>query len=365
MKRRAKGEGTIYKRKDGRWCARLFVNGNPLYKYSRSKSECADWLLEMRQKHATVRNYAAGWIPLADYLIRWLSDIDSQMAYKTIILYRQQVRDYVIPHLGQTRLDQLRPEQIQSMYSTIYADKSANTVRSIHGTLHKALADAVRSGLLPRNPAEIARPPRVPQAEVQTLTREQVDRLLAAAQGDAQEHLYYLAVVTGMRQGELLGLQWQDLDRDNHLIHVRRQFQYRPGGVIEFIPPKSARGRRAILVSDETLERLEQQWQQVELLKVRAGKWTDYDLVFCTRYGTPIRRQNVNKWFSELLGRADLPPVRFHDLRHTNATLLLARNVNPKIVQERLGHASIQMTLDTYSHVIPPMQADAAHIFDT
>lgn len=364
-RRRAKGEGSLFKRKDGRWCARIYVNHNPLYKYSQSKGECADWLLEMRQKQAAGLDYAAGRVLLADYLARWLADIESQVAYKTIEAYRQQARDYLIPHLGQIRLDQLQPEQIQSMYSNIYANRSANTICAIHGMLHKALADALRAGLIGRNPADLARPPRRSRHESQTFTQEQAERFLSATEGERHQHLFFLALVTGMRAGELLGLQWKDVDWDNRQLNIRRQVHYQAGGRFEFTPPKSRQGR-TLLVSDDTLAHLRQQQQIVNDRREQAGdRWTDNDLVFPARHGTPLRQTNVGKFLRCIVERAGLPLIRFHDLRHTNATLLLARNVNPKIVQERLGHASIKMTLDTYSHVIPPMQTDAAGLFDT
>jgi integrase len=219
----------------------------------------------------------------------------------------------------------------------------------------------VRDGLVPRNATEAVKPPQVRREETRPLTPEQVRTLFGAAKGDRLEALYVLAVTTGLRQGELLGLKWDDVDMEAGTLQVRRTLTTAKGGPV-LSAPKTKGSRRTVKLSQTALEaltsHLERQLEEID----RVGSlWRENGLIFASEVGEPLDRRDLTTHrFKPLLRRAGLPQIRFHDLRHTCATLLLSKNVNPKVVSEILGHATIAITLDTYSHVLPTMQESAA-----
>jgi integrase len=222
---------------------------------------------------------------------------------------------------------------------------------------------------LPRNVTEAVVPPKVSRdarKEIQPLSQEQARALLATARGARMEALYVLAVSAGLRQGELLGLRWQDVDLEGGTLSVRRQLTRSKEKVLCFTEPKSKKSHRSIRLTRSVVEALKwhRAWQNEERLRLGA-LWHDQGLVFSSGTGGPLDVGNLtNRSFRPLLERAGLPRIRFHDLRHTCATLLLSRNVNPKIVQEMFGHANISETMDTYSHVLPGMGDAAAGAMD-
>jgi integrase len=208
----------------------------------------------------------------------------------------------------------------------------------------------------------MARAPKSPGKEIKTLVPEQARALLQSAHTDRLEALFVLAITTGMRQGELLGLKWADVDMETGILQVRRTFSTATGRGFSFNAPKTTKGRRSIKLPESALSSLRsyRETQERESEKI-PGLWQDHDLVFATHVGTPISRQDlITRSFKPLLQRAKLPNIRFHDLRHTCATLLLGRGVHAKLVQELLGHATISVTLDTYSHVLPSMTDQTA-----
>jgi integrase len=258
--------------------------------------------------------------------------------------HEEIVRIHLKPNIGKIKLDRLSALQVQSLYRLKLDSRlSARTVLIIHTTLHKALKQAVRWLLIPRNVTEAVNPPRPSVKEIRPLSAEQVKSLLGAAKGDRWEALYVLAVSTGMRQGELLGLKWEDVDLQVGILRVRRTVF---NGVVN--APKTARSNRSVRLTREAIRVLKDH--------PRGGEW-----VFSTRVGTSLSTHNLtNRSWKPLLKKSGLPQsTRFHDLRHTCATLLLTKGVHPKIVQEMLGHSSITITLDLYSHVLPDMQEKA------
>lgn len=207
--------------------------------------------------------------------------------------------------------------------------------------------------------------PKVVRKEMKTLNDYQVRQLIQVAESEQMRLLLWVAVVTGLRQGELLGLKWSDLDWTSRRIQVQRQVQRRKGDGLVFCEPKSASGRRVIVLGKSTIEKLrEYRNNQLKESILLGEKWQDYDLIFPSPIGTPLDPSNVLKAYKDCLKRAGLPNLRFHDLRHSAATLMLQQGVNPKIVSERLGHSDISLTLNTYSHVLPPMQEEAAEKMD-
>ena len=253
------------------------------------------------------------------------------------------------------------------MFAGFISDKSsgalaAGTVRKIHSTLHKALSQAVSDGLIPRNAAAVQAPSPAPE-EMRPLSEAEARAFLKAAResGDRFEALYVLAITTGLRRGELLGLRWDDADLEQGTLRVGRAL-VREGGRHTLGETKTRRGRRQVNLTPRTVAVLKaHRERQLEQRAKHAGMYADHGLIFSSEIGTPLNPENlVKRSFKPLLKRSGLPEIRFHDLRHTCATLLMGRGVHPKLVQELLGHATIAMTLDTYSHYLPSMGDQAS-----
>jgi integrase len=238
-------------------------------------------------------------------------------------------------------------------------------VRKYHNVLHRALHQAKRWGLVTLNVTEATDPPREASEEIRPLSEEEARRLLDAARGDSLEALYVLALTTGMRQGELLALKWEDADLENSVLRIRRTMT-RTGGRFVYGEPKSKKGRRQVHLSAEETRALNAHLgRQMEEIGRLGDLYEDRGLVFTTQTGAPINPSNIRqRSFANLLNKAGLGKMRFHDLRHTCATLMLSRNVHPKIGQEMLGHANISVTLDRYSHFLPSMGKDTAAAMD-
>ena len=271
------------------------------------------------------------------------------------------------PSIGRVKLKALTPAHVRGLYrERLDAGLAPRTVLHVHRTLSKALKQAHDDGLITRNAAGPVKPPRPRREEIEPLDREQVRALFDAASvaGDRLEALYVVAVTAGLRRGELLGLKWEDVDLDAGVIQVRRMLSEPKGGHI-FEAPKSGKGRSIRLTRKATTALREHRKRQLEGRIEHAGPWEHHGLIFPSGVGTPISGGNLTRAFKALLARAELPTTtRFHDLRHTCATLLLRQGTNPKYVQELLGHADISLTLNVYSHVLPDMGDAAASAMD-
>ena len=344
IKRRGNGEGSVYRRKDGLWVGQYEIQTpsgtKTKYIYSKTRKDAATKLSKAIADRDSGLVYDCGSMKVGEYLDRWLDSTRGTVRERTWIRAEVDVRVHLKPTLGKIRLDRLDALQVQSLYRVkLDSGLSPRTVQIIHATLHKALKQAVRWSLVPKNVAEVASSLKPYKKEIHPLSEDQVRRLLKAVEGDKLEALYLLAVTTGMRSGELLGLRWEDVDLEAGTLQVRRTIF---NGRIE--APKTSKGRRSIKLTNRSVQALR--------VHTEVGEW-----VFCTGVGTPISAHNLhNRSWKPLLKKAGLPNIRLHDLRHTCATLLLTKGVHPKIVQELLGHSSISITLDTYSHVLPNMQ---------
>jgi integrase len=369
--RRANGEGGVTRRKDGTWMARYSVQTPTGRKrkviYAKSHEEARRRLTEAIAERDKGLVYDSGGVTLEEYLGRWLEDsVRGSVKVTTHAGYERVARLHVCPTLGSTKLSALAPAHLQTLYRTKLDERLApKSVKYIHTTLHRALKQAVRWGLVPRNVAAAVDAPRVVTPEMRPLSPIQARQLLQVAKANRLEALYVLAVTTGMRQGELLGLGWEDVDLEAGVVRVRRTLTLAKGGP-RLTEPKTRGSRRSIRLTASAVETLERHRERQEAeVAARGGEWIEWGLVFCTRRGTPIRRDNLHdRCWKPLLRRAGLPDIRFHDLRHTCATLLLTKGVHPKIVSEMLGHSSIAITLDTYSHVMPGMQEAAARAME-
>jgi len=364
---RANGEGTVCRRKDGRWIAALNVavddSGKPIRRtvYAKTQREALEKLRKLRADADDGVPADAGRATLGEYLERWLEDaVRPSVAPSTWRVYSGLVRNHIAPVLGGQPLGRLSPQHLQHLQAEMERRGASPRLRQmVYVVLRTALAQALKWQLISRNPCDAVPRPRAPRKEIRYLDADEARRLLAAAEGDRLEALCVVAVSTGMRQGELLGLQWGDVDFENSMLTVRRQLLESPDGSLDLGQPKSARSRRSVALPEVALAALRKHRERSGTLPLPSA------LVFTDTRGGPLRKSNlIRRWFCPLLERAGLPRIRFHDLRHTHATLLLVQGVNPKVVQERLGHSQIAITLDTYSHVSPNLQREAAHELD-
>jgi integrase len=362
MGRRGNGEGSISRRKDGRWEAKYTAHtaDGPKRRalYGKTRKEAADKLAKALADRASGYTFDTENMSVGEYLDRWLNDSDrGSVRPSTYERHEQIVRLHLKPALGRVKLSKLTPAHVQGLYrDKLDSGLSPATVQKIHTVLHKALAQALKWNMIARNAADAVKAPRPAPEEMHPLSPNEARKLIEAVRGDTLEALYVLAVHTGMRQGELLALKWEDVDLNEEVIRIRRTL-VRSGGRISLGEPKTKGSRRTVYLTGAAVEalktHLEQQLEDIERL---GDLYRDHGLVFTSGVGTLINPTNLRRRsFAPLLQRAGLPQIRFHDLRHTCATSLLSRNVHPKYVQELLGHATVAITLDTYSHMIPGM----------
>jgi integrase len=367
LHRRANGEGTICPRKDGRWEAAYFApDGQRRRLLRKTQDEARRALTAALKARDEGQVIPRGHGSVADLLENWLPGMRPRIRYSTWRRYRQLIERHILPACGRISLARLSPMDVQRMVNRILgAGLSPTTAHHAHAVLRRALRDAVAAELVGRNVAAMVKPPPMAFREMQTLDADQARAFLAAGTGDRWEALWILAVTTGMRQGELLGLRWSDVDLDRGVLHVTGNLSRGPNG-LEVTRPKTHRSRRPIRLSQTAVDAMRRQKaaQAAERLQVGAA-WEDHQLVFCRPTGRPVTAAwLVRGRFQPLLKRAGLPLIRFHDLRHTAATLWFRSGVNPKIVQETLGHSRVAITLDTYSHMIPDLQLETARVMD-
>jgi integrase len=366
--KRGQNDGSIFQRKDGRWVAALSVpeRSGQVRRYAKTKAEARQRLREMQRELEAGMQLGKAPVTLAAYLDRWLqSSAKPSVRARTWEGYESIVRVRVAPRIGQTKLTDVSPAMIQSLYADLTAaGLSAHSVRRTHAMLHRAFAQAVRWGEMLRNPCDAVDPPRAGRQEMRTLSAEQVTTLLAATRHDRLHAVYALAVTTGMRLGELLGLKWSDLDLDAGRLSIRRTLQRQRDSGLTLCEPKTAQSRRTVELSRTAIAALRVHRSAQLRERLAAPAWHDHDLVFAGAAGGPLDPGGVSAGFQTALTRAGLPAVRFHDLRHTAATLCLLSGVHVKYVSEMLGHTSVVITLDTYSHVVPTMHGIAARAMD-
>ena len=266
--------------------------------------------------------------------------------------------------LGKLKLSELQPYHIMRVYNDLKdQEHSQRNVQLVHSVLRRSLVMAMQQGLIGRNPTKAIAPPRVIQKEMKVLDDNQVRQLLITAHGNRYEALYHLAVTTGLRKGELLGLKWEDINWASNTLQVKRQLQRSQGGGWVFSSPKTKAGRRMIQLGSETMKLLVTHRKHQDLERQNTD-WQEHEMVFPSMVGTPTNQRNLHKFFKRLLKKAGLPDIRFHDLRHTAATLMLMNGIPLLVVTRRLGHSKPSVTLDIYGHYLPGMQEKAANLMD-
>lgn len=310
---------------------------------------------------------------VSEYLTQWLADYaKTNVSPKTYERYAQIIENSIAPKLGNYRLAELRPLHIQGMYSDALREGrrdgkgglSAQTVLHFHRVLHKALAQAVKWQLLARNPADAVDPPRPEKKSMRALDEGETAELLRLVDGSSLFVPVLIAVTTGLRRGEILALRWQDIDIDSGQATIARSLEQTKNG-LRYKRPKTERGSRNVALPSYTIDVLNRHRAEQAERRLRLGPvYEDNNLICARDDGAAIPPDTLSTNFASTIRRSKMPHVRFHDLRHTHATQLLKQGVHPKVVSERLGHSKIGITLDTYSHVMPGMQEDAAQKVD-
>ena len=302
---------------------------------------------------------------VGDFIVQWLDTYAAnQVRPRTLESYKQRAK-HLIVGLGHIPLSELRPGHIQAYYASKSDSLSGGTLVKHHNLIREALSHAVKWGLLARNVAEAVDAPRPSRREMQALTSEKVHYLLGSCRDTAWHPMIHTLIWTGLRRSELLGLRWKDVDIDLASLHIVQGLHQLNDGKFIIQEPKTAKGRRAVALAPTSCILLRAHRERQEADAELLGKPLNSDtLVFGHLDGTPRAPATLTHAFSKLARRIGLFGVRLHDLRHTHASLLLQQGVHPKIVSERLGHANIQITLDTYSHLLPGMQEAAADAFD-
>jgi len=298
-----------------------------------------------------------------EFLLGWLEIKKTTVAESSYTTYYYNLKSHILPELENIALGNLKPIHIQQFYTKLLNEKKLNhnTVRKIHTMLVNALEHAVKLEMIVRNVASLVDPPKETKSEMEVWDVDEVKQFLNAAKDSPFYMVYLIAINTGMRQGEILGLPWENVNIEEESIHVKQTLS---SGKKLKSTTKTAAGLRTVAIPDELVRELKRHKLEQKKHRLQMGElYTDYNLVNASEVGTPINPSNLRRDFNIYIKKAGVKKIRFHDLRHTHATLLLKQGVHPKIVSERLGHADTRMTLDRYSHLLPNMQRETARQF--
>ena len=366
--------GQLIQRGDRKWLVRVFMGRGPDGKrryfnktIHGTKKDAQRFLNEkLHEQDLGVLVVPSNQL-LRDYLAEWVDKGKPGVRPRTRESYRWQIIRYINPRLGDYRLDQLTPLHIQELVNDMTArGLSPRTVRYTHSVLKAAINQAIRWRMLAHNPATVVELPKRERKEMRALSPEEANAFLDSARGDRWEMLWELLLVSGLRPGEALALKWTDVEWNECRLRVQRTLVRDESDGWQFEAPKTDRSRRSVVVPKTTIESLRKhRVRQAEARLQRSESYAELDLIFANSAGDPLDyRVTVRRHFKPIVKAAGLAPLRPYDLRHTCATLLLASGEHPKVVAERLGHASTVMTLDVYSHVLPTMQEAAADKLD-
>ncbi|USK71247.1 site-specific integrase [Peribacillus asahii] len=345
-------------------------NGKPMQYKKRgfkTKKEAQKALHELEQSLITGSYIKPNKILFGDYLLnQWLEDKQTKVKKQTLNTYRWIVEKHIVPSLGNIEMNLITPMAIQKLYNRLTKDRilSDENIQKVHTLINDSLKKAERWGLISRNPASLVDRPKAEKKEISVWNVQEVQTFLKYAKDYNRYYIaFLLALTTGMRQGEILGLRWKDIDFGQGCLRITQTLSVDGKELLPYT--KTRAGTRTVDLPDETIGALLIHKKIIDKEKLELGidQYQDYDLVVCTSTGTPTNKSNIRRSFKAIIKKAKLPKIRFHDMRHTHATLLLLQGVNPKIVSERLGHADVRITLDTYSHLLPSMQKETARNF--
>jgi integrase len=357
--RRANGEGSIFRRGDGRWAAECFVTeavtGRRVRRtvYGRSPTEVEQKLVELRRKEDQGVATPPPGLTLAKYLEEWVTQVAApRVRASTLAAYRYQIDRFLVPDLGSKRVGRLTARDVRSYLELLRRrGVGARTIQYVHATLRAALEDAVREEILSKNVAKLVRAPRPPKAEHEPLNVDEVRDLLKSARDHRLYAMFVVFALLGIRRSEALGLRWEDVDLDQDVLRIRRGLQ-RVDGNLRLLPTKTERSKRPVplpaMVSRALREHRIRQDAERESL---GHNWPDLGYVFTTPIGTPIDPRNCTRLVQKQCEVAGLRKVRLHDFRHGCVSVLLSLGVPPRVVMEIVGHTTLEMTMTVYGHV--------------
>jgi integrase len=374
-------KGYIQQRTKGSWRIAVDMGKDPVTGKRRQHFETVrgnKGIAQKRMAELMVEVEKGGYVKtpknltLADYLRTWVRDyVEVNCAPKTIESYRMLIEKHIIPEIGNIHIVGLEPQHLQAFYARKKdAGLGNRTVRYLYSLLAEALGHAVKTGQINRNVAQATEPPRIEHKTVSTLAAKDIEKFLETAKETPHYDLFYLLLHTGLRRGEALAIKWKHVDLGLSSLGVSAylsvvQSMNKVNGKYIIKEPKTSAGKRRVALPASLALVLRQHREAAEALKLSLGTHlTDEDYVFCNIDGTPLDPSTISHSFRKIIIRAGLPPMPLHGLRHSHATLLLQAGIHPRIVMERLGHSSIRVTLDTYSHVVGGLQEAAAQKFD-
>tara|TARA_Y100001936_G_scaffold249986_1_gene301633 strand:+ start:509 stop:1624 length:1116 start_codon:yes stop_codon:yes gene_type:complete len=362
--KRANAEGSLYQRKDGRWVASITGdNGKRISRYGKTRQEAHKKLLVMQEEKKNGIESFTSKQTMGDLLTEWLESTRNSLRSNTFARYEELIRLHVLPEIALIKISKLQPRHLEKLYNTkLDSGLSATTVGHIHARIHTALNQAMKRGKIFRNVASLVSPPKKQLTEMKTLSNIESKKLLDAAKNEKLESLFTLALTSGLRRGELLALSWNNIDFDSNTLKVSSTL-LQDG---TFAPPKSLKSRRTVFLCNLAINSLKKRKViQIKDQLASGSKWNNpRNLIFTDQTGKPLTGSQVRRIFNKLLKQAEVNPIRFHDLRHSTATLLLSLNVQHGIVQDVLGHSNIGITMDTYTHSVPSLQQEAMNKLD-
>jgi integrase len=378
---RGAGEGTIIERKDGRWMGAVTIGVNPKtgklkrkYIYGKGQKEVNRKMTDLKQRLFNGTYIEPSNITLSEWLNKWVEGRKNSLAYSTYRNYKVMIDNHINPEIGSLKLKNTKTRIIQELLNDKLENGrldgegslSVRMVKYIYATLNTALNQAVKEGLLIANPCKAVEAPKEQgEKNFKTWDKKQVDKFLKAARDYRYYILYYLALNTGMRQGELLGLKWEDIDFKAGLLRVKRQVNRTDKGLV-FKKVKTRAGKRVIPLAGEVIKELRKQKVNQDKEKLLLGEaYNDNDLVCSNGLGEPVDHRNLFRQFKRIIKKNKITDIRFHDTRHTFATTYLENGGDITVLQQILGHSSITVTIDTYSHVTEEMLKNAANTIQT
>ncbi len=370
-KKRPNGDGLVRKREDGRWEGRIVAghkkDGSPIYRavFAEKQSELMPKLQELKDQYAGVELTEDSSITLGEWLERWLNEYKKPILRpSTYAGYSKDIANHILPYLGSKRITQLKTAEIQKHYNRLLESGrmqdngkgkglSNATVRGIHMILREALDSAVREGLIPKNPADGTSPPKIHRKEKQVLTKNQIETFMKLIEGDKEWYdFFYTEIITGMRQGEICGLRWEDFDEEKGTLRVARSVDFVHKELI-IGETKTEDGKRTIYLPDSL-------WRLLTERKMKSfSEWIFPNLL---KPEWPLNPSRAYRQLKKLLEIGGLPSIRFHDLRHTFTSHAANSGIAPKTLSEIVGHSKASFTLDHYAHVTSDMQKNAANI---
>jgi integrase len=353
-KRRGHGEGSVYRLPSGKWRGRVSVSGRRLSKTARTQREILDWIKSINVQVERGLTYDRAQVTLGEYLISWLASKQKAVRPATYNHYEILVNKYLVPALGDIPVKDLTPDRLQHAYDQWILDEiGVPTALKAHSVLHHALARAEKTGLVIRNVADLVDPPAQPDKEMLFWTPEEANQFLTTALANRLYALFYLAIVTGARQMEILGLQWKDVDWIQCKLRIARQLARKNGDT--FAPLKTDAAKRTLAIGEKAVAVLKEHQARQDLERQFAGRrWQEHGLIFTSLLGTPVHYKNLmDRYYYPLVERAGVQKIRFHDLRHTAASLMLSQGKSIWLVSKILGHSSVNVTDQTYGHLVP------------